>query len=69
LGVKRLETVYLAGFEAFLPEAVAHDQRLAALAAGYGLTVPIPGCEVGDTAPEVAARAIYAHRAALMRRS
>ena len=67
--MKRLETVYLAGFEAFLPEAAAHDQRRAALASDYGLTVLIPGYEVGDSAPEVAARAIYAHRAALMRQA
>jgi nucleoside 2-deoxyribosyltransferase len=67
--LKRLESVYLAGFEAFLPEASAHDQRRAALAAAFGLEALIPGFDTGGQPPEVAARAIYAHRAGLMRRA
>jgi hypothetical protein len=59
----RLETVYLAGFEASLPEADAHDARRAALAQDHGLRALIPGFDTGGQPPEVAARAIYAHRA------
>jgi nucleoside 2-deoxyribosyltransferase len=67
--MKRLETVYLAGFEAFLPEPDVHDAHRLALARRHGLTALIPGFETEGEAPEVAARAIYAHRAALMRRA
>ena len=67
--MKPLETVYLAGFEAFLPDAEAHDVRRLSLASAAGLRVLIPAFDPGDDAPEVAARMIYADRAALMRRA
>ncbi len=67
--MKRLETVYLAGFEAFLPEPEAHDAHRAALAQMHGLEALIPSYETGGEPAEVAGRAIYAQRAALMRRA
>jgi nucleoside 2-deoxyribosyltransferase len=67
--MKPLETVYLAGFEAFLPDATSHDLQRLALASEAGLKVLIPAFDPGDDAPEVAARMIYADRAALMRRA
>jgi nucleoside 2-deoxyribosyltransferase len=67
--LKRLETVYLAGFEAFLPEPDEHDAMRAALATMHGLQALIPGFDAGGAAGEVAGRAIYAQRAGLMRRA
>ncbi len=66
--MKKLETVYLAGFEAFLPDAETHDLQRLALASAAGVKVLIPTFDPGDDAPEIAARKIYAERAALMRR-
>ena len=67
--MRALETVYLAGFEAFLPDAESHDLQRLALASEAGLKVLIPAFDPRDDAPEVAARMIYADRAALMRRA
>jgi nucleoside 2-deoxyribosyltransferase len=65
----KLETVYLAGFEAFLPEADDHNAHRAALAQVRGLKVLIPDFDTAGQPPEVAARAIYTRRAAMMRAS
>ena len=66
-----MRSVYLAGFDVFLPDAVAHGQRLKALCATYGFDglFPLDNTAPKDLSGAALAQWIYRENVALIRRA
>lgn len=66
-----MRSVYLAGFDVFLPDAVAHGQRLKALCATYGFDglFPLDNAVPPDLSGPALAQWIYRENVALIRRA
>ncbi|NMK45863.1 nucleoside 2-deoxyribosyltransferase [Achromobacter sp. Bel] len=66
-----MRSVYLAGFDVFLPDAVAHGQRLKALCATYGFDglFPLDNTATKDLTGPALAQWIYRENVALIRRA
>lgn len=66
-----MRSVYLAGFDVFLPDAVAHGERLKTLCATYGFEglFPLDNLAPRDLSGQALAQWIYRENVALIRRA
>lgn len=66
-----MRSVYLAGFDVFLPDAVAHGERLKTLCATYGFegVFPLDNAAPPDLSGQALAQWIYRANVALIRRT